>query len=64
MCNFWAHARTGLCIAEDTLGLAGYRFGFSPDSHAQILHVGADLLELQPGRKLQARLPEAVNTER
>ena len=58
-CAIFGHMQgAGLCIAEDTLGLAGYRFGFSPDSHAQILHVGADLLELQLfGRKLQARLP-------
>ena len=54
-CAIFGHMQgAGLCIAEDTLGLAGYRFGFSPDSHAQILHVGADLLELQLfGRKLQ-----------
>ena len=58
-CAIFGHMQgAGLRIAEDTLGLEGYRFGFSQDSHAQILHVGADLLELRLfGRKLSARLP-------
>lgn len=58
-CSIFAHLQgPQLRIAEDTLELEGYRFGFSAGSHAQVLEVNGDLLNLQLfGRKLRARVP-------
>ena len=58
-CSIFAHLQgPQLRIAEDTLDLDGYRFGFSAGSHAQVLEVRGDLLNLQLfGRKLRARIP-------
>jgi UDP-N-acetylmuramoyl-tripeptide--D-alanyl-D-alanine ligase len=58
-CSIFAHLQgPQLRIAEDTLDLEGYRFGFSAGSHAQVLEVRGDLLNLQLfGRNLRARIP-------
>ena len=58
-CEIFSHMRGDkLCIAEDTLGLSGFTFGWQSGSDAQILSINGDRMEVSvQGNVLQARLP-------
>ncbi|MGB0998684.1 MAG: UDP-N-acetylmuramoyl-tripeptide--D-alanyl-D-alanine ligase, partial [Pseudomonadales bacterium] len=58
-CEIFSHMQGDeLRIAEDTLGLTGYKFGLQSGSDAQILNITGDRMEVRLlGRVLHARLP-------